>query len=122
MRLSCPLLVLSFALAAACKGDDTVVRINDNLRDSTVHGVAVAPDHATLAQGQTLPLAVQVDAGPGSTDRSVFWSSSDTTVVSVSTAGTVTARSTGTATVTAIANANHTAKATSALTVVPASP
>jgi hypothetical protein len=56
-------------------------------KDSLVNAIMVAPDHLSLAPGHTMLLGASVDAGRFVTDRSVIWTSSDTTIATVSTAG-----------------------------------
>jgi len=86
--------------------------------DNTVHQVVVAPETATVKIGDRVQLAASVDAGPGVTVRSVVWSTSDTTVATVSQAGLVTpAGATGVVTVTAKATADPNMSGKSTITV-----
>ena len=71
---------------------------------------------ATLAVGETVELTATV--GPdNATDKSVYWSSSDTTVADVDQDGKVTAKKAGTCTITAEANGGAGVEASCAITV-----
>jgi alpha-tubulin suppressor-like RCC1 family protein len=85
-----PFLVLLALPLAACGSETTAP-------PRPVATVAVSPTTDTLAPGSTLQLAATVKDSFGNTliDRPVVWSSSDTTLAGVSTAGLVSARSPG---------------------------
>jgi hypothetical protein len=70
-----------------------------------------------LAVGDKITLGVSVDADQGVTDRTVTWTSSNATVASVGTDGTVTALSPGTASITAASKANPSVTGSSVITV-----
>ncbi len=82
---------------------------------STVSGVTVTPASATVTAGATTTLAAGVSPSTA-TNKSVSWSSSNTSVATVSSAGVVTGVAAGTATITA-KTADGGFKATSAVTV-----
>ena len=65
-----------------------------------VAGIQVIPEDATMEKGDTLELTAVVTPDDA-TDTSVTWTSSDTSVATVATDGTVTAASAGEATITA---------------------
>jgi Bacterial Ig-like domain (group 2) len=85
--------------------------------DSTVHQVTVAPPSVQLKIGDKVTLAASVDAGPGVTDRTVTWSSSNSSVATVDQTGTVTAVSGGNATIIAASKANPAVQGASAVSV-----
>ena len=85
--------------------------------DNTVHQVVVAPETATVKIGDRVQLGASVDAGAGVTERSVVWSTSDTTVATVSQAGLVTPVATGAVTVKAAAKADPNVSGKSTITV-----
>ena len=65
-----------------------------------VSSITVTPAEATLQVGETVQLTASV-APDNADDKTVYWSSSNTDVASVSSSGLVTAASIGTATITA---------------------
>lgn len=71
---------------------------------TTVTSVAVSPTASNMTVGGTLQLAAQAKNASGSnlTGKSFTWSSTNTTVATVSSAGVVTARAAGTATIRAV--------------------
>lgn len=82
-----------------------------------VASVVVTPSASSLTIGATLPLqvAVQDQSGQPASAGAVFWSSSDTTVATVSSHGVVTARAVGTAQIDASASGHS---AIAAITVI----
>ncbi len=88
-----------------------------------VASVAVAPLTASLRVGQTTQLTVtSIDARGGAiTGRSVFWSSSNTGVATVSSSGIVTALAPGSATIVAIVEGKNAATVISVQPVAPSS-
>jgi len=106
--------LLSLAGLAAC-GDK--LTITQPVPDTVVHGVTVSPSTLPLTVGGKGILAASVDAGAGVTVRTVTWSSSDATIASVGTDGTVTAVKVGTATVKATSVADPTVSGAAAVTV-----
>lgn len=87
-----PLATMLFAtmsIGVACS-DASVTRVND------VSAISVSPSDARMIVGGTLALDVQVEKQGGTPMATeVFWSSSDQTIATVSTAGVVTARKAG---------------------------
>lgn len=78
--------------------------------------VSMNKSSLTLNKGNTSILSATV--GPAdATDKSVTWSSSDTSVATVDANGKVTAKGTGSCTITATANSNKNAKGSCAVTV-----
>ncbi len=80
-----------------------------------VTGVAVSPTSASVAAGSTIALAATV-LPSDATNRSMTWSSSDTSVATVSAGGVATGVSAGSATIT-VTTADGGYQATSAVTV-----
>ncbi|MGI8509424.1 MAG: Ig-like domain-containing protein [Gemmatimonadaceae bacterium] len=82
--------------------------------------VVVTPSSQSLAVGATLPLQAQVQDAAGQLvrDATVFWSSSDTTVATVSSAGVVSAKAVGTVQIAASAGGKS-AVATLAVLPIP---
>jgi hypothetical protein len=69
-----------------------------------VTGVTLSPTSATLILGETEPLTLSATVAPAdATDKSVTWTSSNTSVATVSNEGVVTAVAAGTATITVTA-------------------
>ena len=83
----------------------------------TVNSVTVSPASVTLDPNGTQQLTANVDATPASADKSVTWSSSNSSVVTVSESGLVTAVAQGTATITATSNLDNTKSGTCNITV-----
>ena len=78
----------------------------------SVTGVSVSPTSVTLAEGERKELTATVKPS-NATKKSVTWTSSNTTVATVSTSGLVTAKSAGTATITVTTvDGSYTAKCT----------
>ena len=67
-----------------------------------VTSVRIVPDHAELLPGQSFNYSAAVIGTACVTDFRATWRSSDTTVVTVSSTGNVTARASGEATITAL--------------------
>jgi Bacterial Ig-like domain (group 2) len=107
--------LFAFAGLTAC-GDKVTVPPPVSV-DSTVHIVTVSPPSVQLKIGDKVTLAASVDAGPGVTDRTVTWSSSNSAVASVDQTGTVTAVSGGNATIIAASKANPAVQGASAVSV-----
>lgn len=80
--------------------------------------VALDASTATLEISKTKSLVATVSPNNAS-DKTVIWSSSDTTIATVSNAGLVTAVKEGSATITCACNADKSVKATCAVTVNP---
>jgi len=109
--------LLTIAGLTACGDKVTVPPQITNPADGTIHSVLVSPPSLTLAVGGKAILAASVDAGPAATDRTVTWASSDATVATVGTDGTVTGVKAGTVTITATSNQDKVTKGASAVTV-----
>lgn len=77
--------------------------------------LSVTPSTCTLYMGKTQTLSVA--ANPSNASASVTWTSSNNTVATVSSTGTVTAKSVGTATITATSTKNPSITATAQVTV-----
>ncbi len=90
----------------------------------TVHvtGVSVEPGQVTLSSiGETAQLSVEVSPGDAS-DTSVAWTSTNDSVISVDSSGTITAVSPGSASVIAITNDGGYASACLVTVAIPAAP
>ncbi len=106
--------LLGAAIIAAC-GPASPSGVGD------VTGVAISPDTATVAVGESTTLSATV-TGSGAFSRDVTWSSSDTDVATVSSAGVVTGVSEGTATITATSRTDSSVRDTATVTVVSGAP
>ena len=102
--------------------EDNPARVYSNLVTVTQEGIPVAvtgvtlsPTTATLTVGETVTLTATV-APEGATDKSVTWSSSNTSVATVSNEGEVTAVAAGEATIT-VTTTDGAKTATCAVTV-----
>ena len=84
-------------------GDDSVDDLLNPTSQVAVTGVSVSPTSATLSVGDAQQLTANVSPN-GASDTSVAWSSSNTSVATVSSSGLVTAVAEGTATITATTN------------------
>src|SRR5690242_20637697 len=82
------LALVTLAGVTAC-GDK--VKVSQTAPDSTVQSVTVTPGQLNLNVGDKATLAASVQAGPGVTDRTVTWTSSNTAVATVDNNGGVTA-------------------------------
>lgn len=93
------LIALVMALGCGGAASDTVSPSGSN----AAAAIAITPSAPSIALGSRLALQAQVQDASGQTvsGATVFWSSSDTTIVSVSSAGVVTGLSLGTAQVAA---------------------
>jgi hypothetical protein len=109
--------LLTLAGVTACGDKVTVPPPVTTPPDMTVHSVTVSPANATVAVGSKIILAASVDAGSGVTDRTVTWTSSDNTVATVGTDGTVTGVKAGTVTITAASHFAPDVKGAAAVTV-----
>lgn len=93
--------LIALAMMLGCSGaaSDTVSPSGNG----AAAAIAITPSAPSVALGSQLALQAQVQDASGQSipGATVFWSSSDTTVVSVSSAGVVTGRSIGTAQVAA---------------------
>ncbi len=84
-----------------------------------IQSVTLTPPSATITVGQSLTLAVTVDAG-ANVARTVTWTSSSAAVATVDGSGVVTGRSPGTVTIIATSTADASKAAASVVTVVAA--
>lgn len=83
-------------------------RYNDIIKEATIHyapsvsvsGVTITPETASLKIGETKQLVAEV-APYNATNKDIVWTSSNSSIATVSSTGLVTAKSTGTATITA---------------------
>lgn len=103
--------------ANAIWGDGTVVDppVNPDPGPSdTLQSISLSATALTLTLGQTYDLTVTPT--PGNASASVLWSTSDSSVVTVSN-GKITANAAGTATITATSTVNTSIKATATVTV-----
>jgi hypothetical protein len=82
-----------------------------------VTSVRIVPDHAELLPGQSFNYTAAVIGTACVTDFRATWRSSDTTVVTVSATGNVTARATGEATITALSTFDTLQRGTSTVKV-----
>jgi hypothetical protein len=119
MRRIVVLVVLCVSASALACGDKLPWSPNSRGSiDTTVHLVLVVPQAATIKLGGTLLLAASIDAGPGVTDRSIVWSTSDAAVATVSQTGLVTPTgATGTIIISATSKADTSVKGKSTITV-----
>ena len=85
--------------------------------DIPVTGVSVSPTSATISVNGTQQLSATVSPSDA-TNKSVTWSSSNTSVATVSSSGLVTGKTAGTATITVTTNDGN-KKGTATLTVLP---
>ncbi len=99
------------------KGTCTVTVTNPTV---LVTSVTVSPSSATLNVGNTKQLTATI-APSNATNKAVTWSSSNTSVATVSSSGLVTAKAAGTATITATAQDGSGKKGTCTVTVTNAS-
>jgi hypothetical protein len=106
--------VTAFALTA-CKDDDPV-EPEDTI---AVTNISVSPPSVTILVGATIQVSASVatNGGTGTIDLGVNWSTSNSSVASVTTAGVVTAQNPGTASITATSKANAAYSASVAVTV-----
>jgi glycosidase len=96
-----------------------IVLTNANVPVVTVTGVSVAPTHATVSAGLTTQLTATV-APANASNQGVSWSSNNTAVATVNTAGLVTAVAAGTAIIT-VTTADQAKTAKDTITVTAAS-
>ncbi len=87
---------------------------------TSVLSVTVTPSSILLTQGERATLAATVTAEAGVTDRSVTWSSSNTSIASVDANGIVTAVGQGTTTILATSRANAAVAGAAAVVVIAA--
>jgi hypothetical protein len=109
--------LLAVAGLTACGDKVNVQGPTTNPADAQVHGVTVTPAAATMAIGDKLTFIAAVNAGPSVTDKTVTWSSSNTTVASVDATGIVTAKASGTTSIIATSNADKSQAAAATVTV-----
>jgi predicted small lipoprotein YifL len=114
--------VLTLAGLAACGDKVTVIQPDTTKPPGQVTAVTVTPSTVSLSPQQTASLVATVTADPSITDRTVTWSSSNTAVVTVSSAGpstqvTITAVAAGTAAIVARSNASNVVSGAAAVTV-----
>ena len=100
------------------KSGNTTVTVNP---PPAVTAVAITPSAPAVNVGQTLPLTATVTA-VGGASTAVTWTSSDPSIVSVSTSGTISGVAVGTANITATSVFAPTVSATVPVTVSPAPP
>ena len=91
----------SAQIAASAGGESGIATVE--VRRAPVTSVTISPDRATVRVGETRTLSVSVRDAQGDpvTDRPPTWTSSDQSIVTVSSSGVVTAKSSGSATVSA---------------------
>ena len=109
------LAIAGASFATAC-GDKVTVP-PAQAQDSVVHSVTVSPPSASLNIGDKFQFGASVDAGPGVTDRTVTWSSSNSAVASVDQTGLVTAVAAGNASIVATSKANTQVSGAASVTV-----
>ncbi|MGI8497955.1 MAG: Ig-like domain-containing protein [Gemmatimonadaceae bacterium] len=111
----------SARIVAESEGKATTIAIT--VIPPPVASVSAAPLTASLRVGQTTQLTVTALDGSGGTitGRSVFWSSSNTGVATVSSSGVVTALAQGSATIVAIVEGKNAAALISVQAVAPSS-
>lgn len=90
--------------------------LNPDLESVKVTGITLNMSSLSLTEGDTYTLSATVFPS-NATDKSVIWSSSNSSVATVSSTGKVTAINAGTATITATANDSSGVKATCSVTV-----
>lgn len=114
----CALAVLAAAGSMACGGGSEASA--PSAVNTAAAAVVVTPSSQTIAVGAKLPLQAQVQdaAGQAVRDATIFWSSSDTTVATVSSVGVVSAKAVGTVQIAASAGGKS-AVATLAVLPVP---
>ena len=116
--------LLTLAGLTACGDKVTVPPVTTTPAGTVVHSVTVTPSSANLKVGDKITLAASVDADAGVTNRTVTWTSSNTTVATVDNTGTVTAVTGGTASIVAKSAQDPTVQGAALVTVaatVPAS-
>ncbi len=84
--------------------------------ETLVEGITLSQSSATLTEGETLRLTATVKP-TNATNKSITWSSSNTSVATVDANGKVTAKAAGTATITATANDGSGVNASCVVTV-----
>jgi len=121
-------LVASASGAISCGETLPLVGQAPDPRDTTVRQVVVTPVAVGLTPGGQVQLGVSIDAGAGVTNRTVTWTSSDTTIASVSQTGLVTGLMTsrtavdGVVIITAASNFKPTVTGAARITVAAATP
>src|SRR5581483_10216867 len=101
--------------AVACSGEkDSPVAFLGC--DPPIHSVVVNPPTAAMLIGWTVTLSASVDACPDVV-RSVFWSSSDSSIATVDQTGAVTARAVGTTRIIATASIDPNVRNAATITV-----
>jgi len=107
----------AIALASCSSADSTTDPLQPTGQTASV---VITPATTSLVVGATVPLQAQARDASGNVvpSATIYWSSSDTTVATVSASGVVTARAIGTAQIAASAE-GHSAIATLSVTAVP---
>jgi hypothetical protein len=111
--------LLAIASLTACGDKVTVPQTTTTVvtPPSNIISVTVTPASANMAIGDKIGFAASVNAAAGATDRTVTWSSSDATIVSVDANGLATALKGGTATIIAKSKADPTVQGAAVVTV-----
>ncbi|HEX3865825.1 MAG TPA: Ig-like domain-containing protein, partial [Gemmatimonadaceae bacterium] len=109
--------LLTVAGLTACGDKVTVPPQQTTLPTTVVHNVVVSPSAASIAVGGKFTFAAAVDADAGVSNRTVTWSTSDPTVATVGTDGTVTGVKAGTVSIKATSVADATVSGAAVLTV-----
>lgn len=116
-----------WVLALAIVATAGVTACNENVPvvvgggpDTTVRSVTISPASDTVTVLAKVTLVASVDAPASTTDRTVTWSSSDTTVAKVDNSGVVTGVAVGKANIIAASNANPQVSGAAVVTVAPA--
>jgi len=116
------LAVLAATSLTACGDKVDVVGPPSQTVGTNVISVTVSPSNVPMNVGDKVTLAASVNAEAGVTNRTVTWSSSNTTVADVDANGVVTAKAVGTASIVASAVANTAIKGAAVVTVGGGSP
>jgi Bacterial Ig-like domain (group 2) len=109
--------LLTIAGLAACGDKVNVTQPPTPTLGTVVHTVTVTPSSASLAIGDKFQFGASVDADQGVTDRTVTWTSANTTVATVDATGLVTAQAAGTTSITAKSKADPNVSGSASVTV-----